>query len=414
MEVDAGSLSPAKIFARSTPGTIWLGPKQREALDHLTSEPALKVLLGPASSGKSTILHQFQQQTQDLVALPVVGPQQSAIGVLSSLLTAVGLGPWNLSEIEQRNLLTVFVRQRSLQGKRVSLCVDNTSRFAADAWSEIERLRLVKLANDRTLELVVVGTEEDAARAPLFELLHDSAISAVEAVHFLSGPSDDDMQSYIDWRFTQAGLPNPFSPEACSAVNALTQGRLNFVNILCQVVLLEQQRESMDTVDASLVQRAAAVFAAMKPDVPTGDTVRIRRLGGEAPESSDGLVVSCSGKIVNTVGLQGRLLIGRDPDNDLRLPGRYMSRHHAAILPTAEGHYYVIDLNSANGVRVNGRRVDRSPLHDGDVLGLGQFRIKLELKGRALTEPDLPEAAGETDIVPVPGYEEPVVRAVKR
>ena len=375
----------------------------------------MKVLIGPPSSGKSTILHQFQQQSADRVALPVVGPQNSCLGVLSALLTAVGLGPWSLSEIEQRNLLTVFARQRNLQGKRITLCVDQVSGFTADAWSEIERLRLLKLLNNEVVELVVVGTDEDAARAPLFELLHDGATSAVETVHFLSAPTDEDVRAYIEWRFGQSEAANPFSEEACSAVNALTHGRWSFINILCQVVLLERQRASADFVDAAFVERAASSLAATRPCESGGDTVKICGLVDAAPRSLDRLVVSGAGKVLRTVELQGRLLIGRDPDNDLRLPGRFLSRHHAAVMPTAEGHYYVIDLNSANGVRVNGRRVDRSLLYDGDLLEIGQFRIKVELRGRPMTEglPDLPEASGETDIIPIPGLEGPSIRAVK-
>lgn len=410
-------ISPAKIFARA-PTAIWQGAKQQAALRHLCAARPLKLLLGPASSGKSTILHQFQRQTEGVVVLPVVGPQRSAVGVLSSLLTSVGLGPWNLSEVEQRNLLTVFLRQRSLQGKRIALCVDDLAGLTADAWSEIERLRLLPLVNGETPEFVVVGSEQDAVRPPLFEMLHDGATSAVEAVHYLSAPSDEDVAAYVEWRFAQNKLPNAFAADACVTLNALTQGRFSFINILSQVALLTQQREGADTVDAALVERAAASFSAIKPTpLASGDTVKTRRLGDEPLGQSDRLVVSCNGEIVKVVELRGRLLIGRDADNDLQLPGRYLSRHHAAVMPAAEGHYYVIDLASANGVRVNRRRVDRCFLRDGDVIELGQFRIKVESAERPLADIALalPDTSGETDIIPIPtGYEPRVVRAVKQ
>jgi hypothetical protein len=156
-------ISPAKIFARSPPGVIWLGQKQREALEHLHAARPLRVLLGPASSGKSTILHQFQRRTEDLVSLPVVASHKSAVSVLSSLLTSVGLGPWTLSEVEQRNLLTVFARQRTLQGKRVVLCVDDLSRLAPDAWSEIDRLRLLTLVKEHSILRAVASRCDSAA-----------------------------------------------------------------------------------------------------------------------------------------------------------------------------------------------------------------------------------------------------------
>jgi len=63
--------------------------------------------------------------------------------------------------------------------------------------------------------------------------------------------------------------------------------------------------------------------------------------------------------------------VGRTPDNDLQIEGRYISRHHAVILagPT---NTLIEDLNSTNGVMVNGRRVMRQVLQDGDQVTIGR------------------------------------------
>ena len=395
-----------------------MGPKQEAALYHFSGKAPLKVLLGPASSGKSTLLREFRARAEDAVVLPVSGPQRTAAGVLSTLLSAAGLGPWNLSEVEQRNLFTVFVQQRSLQGKRVVICIDNVSGFAEPAWSEIERLRLLEFAGKPIVELAVVGTEADAARSPLMELLHASATSAIEAVHFLSAQTDHDIAGYIDWRLAQFGIPNTFSDDACRLINCLTQGRFSFVNIVCQVVLMEQQRDPADVIDAGMVQKAAAALAALKENVSLSDTVKLKPLKEEGPFATPKpgrLVVSCNGKLVRTMELNGRILIGRNRDNDLFLPSRYLSRHHAAILPMSEGHYYIVDLNSANGVLVNGKLVDRSLLYNGDVVSLGQFRLKVELNEVPAEEPAPPDhiSVEETEIMPLPAYEAPAVRIIK-
>jgi len=416
MAAQAEYVSPARIFARSTPGTIWTGPKQDAALAHLAGKAQLKVVLGPPSCGKSTILRYFEQRTHDAVMLPIAGPQKSAVGVLSALLTAAELGPWTLSEVEQRNLLAVFIQQRSLQGKRLVICVDNISAFAAEAWGEIERLRLLQFAGRHVVELAVVGTEVDVTRSPLAQLLHESATSAIEAVHFLSAPSDHDIAGYIDWRLAQFQLPNTFSEDACRLINCLTQGRFSFVNILCQVVLMEQLREPAETIDAGLVQKAASALAALKGNATISDTLEIKRLeDSDAPPKAGRLVVSCNGKLVRTVGLERRMLIGRSRDNDLCLPSRYLSRHHAAVLPSPEGHYYIVDLNSANGVLVNGKLVSRSLLYNGDVVSLGQFRLKVEFDEVPIAEGTLPGGVSldDTDVMPTPAYETPAVRVIK-
>jgi pSer/pThr/pTyr-binding forkhead associated (FHA) protein len=62
------------------------------------------------------------------------------------------------------------------------------------------------------------------------------------------------------------------------------------------------------------------------------------------------------------------------------------------IVGTPEG-YYVVDLNSANGVTLNGQRVERAVLCDQDVLAMGPFRLKIQIpealtRGSPLPEPD--------------------------
>lgn len=62
--------------------------------------------------------------------------------------------------------------------------------------------------------------------------------------------------------------------------------------------------------------------------------------------------------------------IGRTPDNDIQVDSPAVSRHHAVLLSSAD-HCIVEDLNSTNGVQVNGRRVARQVLHDGDSVTIG-------------------------------------------
>ena len=66
--------------------------------------------------------------------------------------------------------------------------------------------------------------------------------------------------------------------------------------------------------------------------------------------------------------------IGRELDNTLRLSDPSISRHHAVIRQVGSG-YEIQDLESSNGVLVNGTRMPASPLQDGDRLTLGQMQL---------------------------------------
>lgn len=66
--------------------------------------------------------------------------------------------------------------------------------------------------------------------------------------------------------------------------------------------------------------------------------------------------------------------IGRELDNALRVPDPSISRHHCVVRKTGSG-FEIQDLQSSNGVLVNGNRVQSSPLKHGDRITLGQVHL---------------------------------------
>ena len=87
--------------------------------------------------------------------------------------------------------------------------------------------------------------------------------------------------------------------------------------------------------------------------------------------------ISYPGGSTHEVELAGSLtVLGRDPGCDIVLNDSKCSRRHAIIEEGPRG-LVVRDSASANGLYVNGRRVDQAPLKPGDVLRLGEVRLKL-------------------------------------
>ena len=79
-----------------------------------------------------------------------------------------------------------------------------------------------------------------------------------------------------------------------------------------------------------------------------------------------------------------RVRIGRSRDNDLVLPDDGTpdaSRHHAeAVLD--HGAWWLADLGAANGTRINGHRVERARLRNGDRVELGAHVLVVGLTDR--------------------------------
>lgn len=81
----------------------------------------------------------------------------------------------------------------------------------------------------------------------------------------------------------------------------------------------------------------------------------------------------------NQVGLTadlagGMIMIGRGADCQLILEDDYVSTRHARVVSTPNG-IYVEDLGSTNGTYVNGQRVDRAVLKEGDKLRVGAVEL---------------------------------------
>ena len=65
-----------------------------------------------------------------------------------------------------------------------------------------------------------------------------------------------------------------------------------------------------------------------------------------------------------------RTTIGRKPQNDIQLDDPTVSGQHAAIMMLQNA--YVEDLNSTNGVVLNGKKVTRRQLNHGDIIKIGR------------------------------------------
>ena len=66
--------------------------------------------------------------------------------------------------------------------------------------------------------------------------------------------------------------------------------------------------------------------------------------------------------------------IGRSMAADLRFDDATVSRRHALVVNQPEG-VRVLDDRSLNGIYVNGRRVEWSPLVDGDEVSVGRHTL---------------------------------------
>jgi chromosome segregation ATPase len=127
----------------------------------------------------------------------------------------------------------------------------------------------------------------------------------------------------------------------------------------------------------------------------------IERLGtAPAPTAGPVLAAECSAELHRIDGghntvytLARRTRIGRAAGCELQIDSNSVSRHHALLLKGPRD-LIIEDLNSTNGVVVNGRKISRQLLSDGDLLTIGDVQFRCSVK------PAQRQSAAPPDAVP--------------
>ena len=99
-------------------------------------------------------------------------------------------------------------------------------------------------------------------------------------------------------------------------------------------------------------------------------------------------------------------IIGRTDENDVVINHRSISRNHAKVSrDAATGKFFIHDLQSSNGVRVNGEEYGKVELRRGDIVDLGHVRIRFVeagedfLFGRDAVAADVPVAGRNRSMI---------------
>lgn len=88
------------------------------------------------------------------------------------------------------------------------------------------------------------------------------------------------------------------------------------------------------------------------------------------------LILSFDGKIIKEYELDQELItIGRKPGNDIQIDNLAVSGTHAKIL-TILNDSFIEDLNSTNGTLINGERITKHALHNGEKVIIGKHVLE--------------------------------------
>ena len=264
------------------PNFLYMSASHREALAQLVygikARRGFVVLTGEVGTGKTTmiqcLLDELNSTTKTaLIFNMVVSPKD----LLRYVCEKFGLVAHqeSLKEIHDYvSLLERFLLESYRKGENVALIIDEAQNLSTEVLENVRLLSNFETAQDKLLQILLVGQPELGARLNATELRQIKQRVALR--HHLTPLSYGDCEKYIAKRLEIAGGSiSLFGPKAIDAVHKYSGGIPRLVNIICDNALLTVYALRKDKVEAGMIAEVAhdlqltvsPVFAAKPVDL---------------------------------------------------------------------------------------------------------------------------------------------------
>jgi general secretion pathway protein A len=362
------------------------------------------VITGEIGSGKTTLIESFLQEIQkDVVVAQINQTQVSAIDFLQAVLVQFGFSPFRMKKAELIATINNFLVEQYAAGRKVLLIVDEAQNLSLRVLEEVRLLSGVETTKEKVLRIILAGQPELNEKLDAPELVQ--LAQRIRLRFHLGTLAPAEMRAYIQHRLEVAGAGDRsiFAEDTYPEIYRYTGGVPRLINTLCDTAMMAAYGVDRDQVIAdditSSVQelrwvefsaRTQAVSRALSDtqagrlmQLDGGHSVEPQRLAephrevrrDATREIVGRLIIATEGRTIQDLTLKlGRIIVGRTADNDVQIDSRFVSRHHCQLVTTAQG-CVIEDLNSTNGIYVQGKRVRRHNLNDGDVVVIGKHEL---------------------------------------
>jgi type II secretory pathway predicted ATPase ExeA len=351
------------------------------------------VITGEIGSGKTTLIESFLAELPENVVLAQISQTQlSPVEFLQALLVEFGFKPFRQKKIELLATLRDYMIEQYASGKTLLLVIDEAQNLSRRVLEEVRLLSGIEAQKDKLLRIILAGQPELAQKleSPSLEQLRQR----VRLMFHLSALSKRETKEYVEHRLQVAGAQGRqiIKEDAFDLIFRYTGGIPRLTNILCDTAMLCAFADETNLVTVELVKAAVdelqwVPYSERRPDgaQATGGFLHpVSHLARFDVLFRDQVVADFP------VAL-GRSIIGRTTDNDLQIRSKFISRHHAQIITTAQTSV-IEDLNSTNGIFVRSRRVKHHDLVEGDVVQIGEHKLLYhDLRGQHLRTAELEE-----------------------
>lgn len=221
-------------------------------LDTTAALRGVMVLSGNPGAGKSTLTHTWMAGLEPKRFLPLVVTQSSlsGTGVLEVVLAKLGE---RARFKRSANLLLLEKHLSELEPVTLVLVLDDAQNYPGPALEEIRLLLGVGGGRRSAFGLVLLG---DTYLLESLRLSVQRALfSRISASASLGPLAREDIEGYLNWHVSQAGLEKDvFAPAAVDLLAGASEGNPRILGLLAQAAWFAAAWQNVYTIEASHVQ----------------------------------------------------------------------------------------------------------------------------------------------------------------
>ncbi len=253
-----------------TPDPSFLFPTRRhnEALAALyygvRRRKGFVVLTGEVGTGKTLLLRcllQLLKESNDVKYAYVFNGRLSPLEFLQYVSGDLGLHASGKNKSDLLLQLAGYVVARGEKKLTTVLVVDEAHHLSADILEEIRLLTNLETADEKLLQILLVGQPELDEKLDSVELRQLKQRVALRS--HLAALDGVETQGYIERRLQLAGCSTPasvFPPDAVAAVHRHSRGIPRLINTLCENGLIAAYAARSPQVSAAMIDSIAADF----------------------------------------------------------------------------------------------------------------------------------------------------------
>ena len=376
------SLKEHPFRLNADPRFLYMSGTHRKALSYLQygleMQDSLVLMSGEIGSGKTTLINQLTHQLGNAYQIARIHQTQlQENDFLQTVLVAFGQSTVpNAAKFELLATLNQFLLAEFRRGKHPILIIDEAQHLSAGLFEEIRLLADSEQNGKSLISVLLVGQPE------LREILDQPELvqlkQRIRLRTHLQRLGLEEMVHYISHRMAVAGVTKKtiFAPDSHRAIYHYTGGCLRLVNILCDYALTHCFTEGSNLVTADVI-RVSSDELGWEPfdqvDSVNEEGTRLLPILNATPILKL-LVTNIEGQ-VEEYSIRKNSKIGRHKDNDIVIDTPRISRYHAEILDR-NGRWYIRDLESMNGTKLNQKNIDLMSINTGDIISVGGATIR--------------------------------------